>query len=159
MDILTERGQESREKEKVAVGIFLHHYPDYQYLETPKDSPAIIDAILVKDGQMHSAIETKCRNMTLEQFTGEFQSKWLVTYDKIANARQLAYSLGIGLTGFLYLIPSKTLLVTKISCKNGYFQKKIYIEATKTQKTINGGEILRNNAYIDMSDALTLKGI
>jgi hypothetical protein len=158
MDILTPRGQGSRADELLAVNIFLKHYPDFKYIETPKDSPAIIDAILVKNGEMYSAVETKCRDMSLEQFTGSFESKWLMTYEKISKARQMAFDLGIGLTGFLYLKRSNILLVSKISCRSGLYQKKILIEATETQKTINGGKIIRNNAYIDMSDAARLEG-
>jgi hypothetical protein len=154
MDILTPKGQISRADERRAVEIFKFNYPDFHYVDTPKDSPAIIDAILIKDQSMYCAVETKCREISLEKFLGDFKGKWLVTYEKVEKARQMAVSLGIGLTGFLYLKKSDVLLVSQIADRDGLYKQRIYIEATETQKTINGGLIVRNNAYIDMTKAV-----
>lgn len=156
MDILTPLGKKSREDEIRAVEIFNKHYPDFKYLETPKDSPAIIDALLVRDGIIHCAVETKCRDMSLEDFQGKFKHSWLVTHEKIEGARNVAMSLGVGLTGFLYLKKSDVLLVAPISNKEGLYKRVLRIEATQTQRTINGGLAIRNNSYIDMSDAVIL---
>ena len=156
MDILTPKGQISVKDERRAVEIFHYHYPQFRYVDTPKDSPAIIDALIVKDGSIYAAVETKCRNTDTHEFYGRFKGQWLVTYEKIEKARQMAISLGIGLTGFLYLKQSDTLLVKQLVSTDGLFSQRLYIEATETQRTINGGLAVRNNAYIDMNGATKL---
>jgi hypothetical protein len=156
MDILTAKGQISVKDERRAVEIFHSNYPQFRYLHTPKDSPAIIDALIVKDDVLYSAVETKCRDMSVDEFYGRFKGQWLVTYEKVEKARQMAISLGLGLTGFLYLKQSDTLLIKQIVSPDGLFCQKLHIEATETQRTINGGLAVRNNAYIDMNGATRL---
>jgi len=62
MDIKTPRGRESLKAEARAMAIFAKHFPDYEYCETPKDKPADIDAILIKQNQIMRVVETKCRD-------------------------------------------------------------------------------------------------
>jgi hypothetical protein len=88
--------------------------------------------------------------MTVEQFFNEREGLWLVTFDKIINARQVALSLGVPLLGFLYIVQDKTLLVKKITDAYGKFLIDIDITNTTTQMTVNGGSIVRSNAYLDM---------
>ena len=157
MDILTPKGQQSRADEIRAVEIFNNKYKDFTYTETPKDSPAIVDALLMRNGALYSVVETKCRyNLTVNDFMQKFGGSWILTYEKLEKARQIAHSLGVGLTGFLYLKDVDTLLIAQIASKDGLYTRKIEIEATKTQRTINGGSIVRNNAYIDMKNAEVL---
>ena len=156
MDVLSERGQTSLADERRAIEIFSYNYPKYFYMHTPKNMPATVDALLMISGELYSCVETKCRTMTLDDFYGRFRGRWLVTYDKIEKARQIAVSLGVRLTGFLYLKGSDTLLVADLANADGLFSRKMYIEATETQKTINGGLAVRNNAYIDMTGATRL---
>lgn len=160
MDINTAKGKVSREDELRAVDIFKQHYPSYRYIETPKGEPAVIDAIILKGSEIHSVVETKCRyGITVEDFMKKFNGDWLVTFEKIDQARKIAVSLGVGLSGFLYLKNDDALLIANIADKKGTFKRKIYLEATETQRTINGGLIVRNNAFIDMKDAAVLKPI
>jgi len=157
MDILTEKGKISVEDEKRAVEIFHSNYPEFEYIGTPKDKPAIIDGVLVKDNSIYAVVETKCRyNFDLETFFTRFDGKWLVTYEKMEKSRKISQYLGVSLVGFLYVKQSDLLLVSTISDQNGLYQSKVIIEATETQKTINGGKIVRNNAYIDMALAAVL---
>lgn len=158
MDILTKKGQLTLTDEKRAVQIFNYYYPDFEYIETPKNKPAIVDAFLIKDNELFAIVETKCRyKLETDYFLNNFDGKWLVTYEKIESARQISKNLGVQLVGFLYLKDSDSLLVATISDNNGLYSQKVTIEATETQKTINGGRIIRNNAYIDMNEAKVLK--
>jgi hypothetical protein len=158
MDILTPKGQQSRSDEIRAVEIFNSKYGDFTYLETPKDSPAIVDAVLIRGKTLYSVVETKCRyNLTINDFMNKFGGTWILTHEKLEKARQIACSLGVGLTGFLYLKSEDALLLAQIANKDGLYIRKIEIEATKTQRTINGGTIVRNNAYIDMKNAEILR--
>ena len=138
------------------MAIFAKHFPDYEYCETPKDKPADIDAILIKQNQIMRVVETKCRDLTIEEFIGRFNYQWLVTFDKLEKGRRISHALQVPFIGFLYLMPSDLLLVQQISNEYSYVPE-ITIFQTATQKNINGGQIIRSNAYIDMSNATQLK--
>jgi len=136
--------------------IFAKHFPDYEYCETPKDKPADIDAILIKQNQIMRVVETKCRDMTIEEFIGRYNYQWLVTFDKLEKGRRISHALQVPFIGFLYLMPSDLLLVQQIANEYSYVPE-ITLMQTETQKTINGGRVTRSNAYIDMSNATQLK--
>jgi hypothetical protein len=156
MDVLTKRGQQSVADEQKARAIFLSHYPSYQYIETQKNQPADIDALLVRDGVIAGVVETKCRyDVNIDEFVGTYNNSWLVTFDKIARGKQIADAMCTKLIGFLYIVQSETLLIQMIS-DNGLYVPDIKIATTKTQATINGRSAIRSNAYIDMTNARRL---
>ena len=153
LDVNTTRGQVTLREEQRAVELFRLRYQHVQYIETPKAGAATIDAILVKDdGLLCGVVETKCRQMTRSQLDS-FGGEWLVTWDKIDGARRIAAGVGVPLFGFLYLVPDQTLLIVNIADSSGALTRSIRVEATKTQRTVNGGSIVRNNAYITTGDA------
>jgi hypothetical protein len=159
LDILTTKGQQSLSDERIVAQWIESHF-EFQYIETPKNYPALIDAILIGKNELKGVIETKCRyKLTLEQFKTTFKNEWLVTWDKVHNAIQIANSLGVPCFGFLYLVNDKVLLIQKLSEPNGKLNVKIRLETTETQATINGGKAIRTNAFIDMTSAHTYKGI
>jgi len=95
--------------------------------------------------------------MTLSKFFEERDGLWLVTFEKIINARHIALSLGVPLIGFLYLVQDKILLCKKITDAYGKFVINMEIQNTFTQTTVNGGTIKRSNAYLDMKDCKQYK--
>lgn len=157
MDILTARGRETVEQEKAAASLFCSTFPQFQYINTPKDEPAVFDAFLVADGVVVAAVECKCRQMTYEQFTGQFESKWLITADKIESGSEVVKELCIPLVGFLYLVPSNTLLTCRLFDSKTNRYAPMEIKETQTQATVNGGLAVRRNAYVDMRDAQVIK--
>jgi hypothetical protein len=157
LDVLTPKGQLSVQQERDAVAMFTSRNPAYQYVDTPKHLPADIDAMLLHKGQMHSLVETKCRDCSLDQFMGAFGGEWLVTFDKVVKARDLARAMGVGLTGFLYLTRDKVLLAQRITDETGLLIPRMRVESTQTQRTTNGGQIVRTNAYIDMRAAKVIR--
>lgn len=161
MDILTPKGQETRRQEVRAIDILMRNLRGYYYLETPKDKPAAVDGFIAKDGIIHYVCETKCREMPKETLENEYKNRWLITFDKVMLARQIAQHLCVPMLGLLYLAPDDVLLVQKI-CEApehgpGMFTTSMVIETTKTQRTVNGGVATRTNAYIDMSNAKVFK--
>ena len=153
LDVNTARGQSTLREEQQAVELFRSRYKHVHYVETPKAGAATIDALLVKDGGLLcGVVETKCRQMTRSELNG-YGGEWLVTWDKIDGARRIAAGVGVPLFGFLYLVPDRTLLVVNIADSSGALTRSIRVEATKTQRTVNGGSIVRNNAYITTGDA------
>lgn len=158
MDILTPRGQQTLEDEMQAAKLWESFNPKYKYISTPKDEAAYIDAVITDGWQMIAAVETKCRyDMDLDKFDRERGGEWLITYDKLNNASQLAADLGLPLYGFLYIVPDKILLTTKLANADGELCCRYRIEDTNTQQTVNGGMIRRRNAFIHMSDAKIYK--
>lgn len=76
-----------------------------------------------------------------------------MTWEKIEKAKNVARQLRIGLTGFLYIVPSRVLLVQKLTDETGNLLVPMRLETTQTQACINGGRATRTNAYIDMRNA------
>lgn len=157
LDVLSLKGQQTVSDEQTAVALFRSKFTNYQYVETPKNMPADVDAILMLDNQLRQVIETKCRHdCDMEKFMGQYKGQWLVTWEKIEKAKNIAKQLCIGLMGFLYIVPSKTLLVQRITDETGRLLVGMKLETTTTQATINGGSARRTNAYIDMTRATVI---
>ena len=153
MDVLTPKGMETREQEIQAVKLFLTNFPAFEFVETPKDLPASMDGLIVRDGTLVYGVEVKCRMMTSEDLREKFENRWLVTADKIDRCVNICNELGIGFRGFLYLVPDKMLLIVPIWDYGKGYIADIEYEATETQATVNGGVAVRQNAYIDVSAA------
>ena len=156
LDILTPRGQITLMQERRAIAILAHHYGDYHFIPTPKGLPATIDGIVVHSNALFAIAEVKCRTMTLDTFKRQFNSQWLVTYDKIEGGRRLADGMQVQLWGLLYLVSDDVLL-----CKTLYRPDRGWLTAfgvrkTETRATVNGGIANRDNAYIDMTSAMLL---
>lgn len=156
MDILTPRGQETLKQERRALELFLSSYggSGYGFVETPKDQPADIDGFIHKEGVLVCGIEVKCRNMSVEDLKSKFANKWLITNDKLDRGVSICERLCIDFKGFLYLAPDDLLLVVPIwSAAEKAYKSSVDIIESRTQKTVNGGTIVRLNAYVDVSSA------
>lgn len=151
------KGQESLEHELRAVQLWNSHYTDFTYVHTPKDGPALVDAVIVdNDTNVVAVVEQKSRNMSLEQLQN-WDMEWLITFDKIEAGRYVGNALGVPYIGFLYLIPDDLLITQKISDKDGKWTCEFRTDTTETQETINGGKIVRLNAYIDVTGAKQIR--
>ena len=159
LDINTELGQVSLAKEKEMISIFNLNYPDTSYIHTNKTGTAGCDGFLVKNGELLGIAETKCRfDLSIEKFANTFDYNWLVTFEKILKCRRMAEDLDTTFYGFLYLVVPKLLLFKKLWSPNGGWNTSMEITKTRTKATINGGQVWRDNAYIDMSDSAVLTG-
>lgn len=151
MDILTKRGQKSLEYEremldKIRQSICNTHKSNSMLIETNKDTDAKVDGVIVKGNELSGIFESKCRNLSLMELQ-KFGS-WLVTFDKIMDGKRLSEMLRVPYLGFLYLIKDQVVMYWKITDKHGNFLFEFSIKNTKTQKTINGGSIVRTNAFL-----------
>jgi hypothetical protein len=153
MDVLTPKGIATRKQEIDAVNLFLRNFPGFDYIDTPKDTPAYLDGFVVRGTTILYGVEVKCRMMTSEDLREKFENRWLVTADKIDRCVNICNELGIGFRGFLYLVPEKMLLIVPIWDYGKGYIVDIEYEATETQATVNGGVAVRQNAYIDVSAA------
>jgi hypothetical protein len=148
MDILTPKGQITREQELRAKELFEQKHPTFRYIETPKDQPALVDALLMKGDRLFAVAETKCRQMTLADFRNKYASRWLITLDKVMQGREIATALCVPYVGLLYLVPDDVLLVQRIWNADGTPATNFGVETTSTQATVNGGKATRANAYV-----------
>lgn len=154
MDINTEAGQVTLRDEQRAWSIFEDAHKGFHGIQTPKDKPSDVDGFIVKDKIIISVVEVKCRyNITYADFCSKFNNEWLVTFEKLENARRIARGLCVSVTGFLFLVDEDILLIQKISDMSGYIPN-MRIERTETQTTVNNSNMItRTNAFIDMTNA------
>lgn len=129
-----------------------------RYISTPKDEPALVDAVLMKGDQLVAVVETKCRDIDRKTFEGPFDNEWLITFEKVVRSRDIANALGVPLVGFLYLVKDDVLLVKRLSNPDGSVVP-FRVETTETQATVNGGTATRGNAFIRMNGAKVYAGI
>jgi hypothetical protein len=163
LDINTPKGQATLKDELRAGTLFERRYPQLEVIGIKKDEASAVDAMIrnhSRNQEITACVETKCRyDCTLQTFIGRYGCRWLVTFDKIRKGMDVAELLCIPLLGFLY-IPSDDVLLWKVifDPKLG-LMVPIKVDRTTTQKTINGGEIERANAYIDMDGAEQINGV
>jgi hypothetical protein len=157
LDVLSPRGQQSRVEEERAYRVFAASYPDFQLIQTRKQDPAAIDAILVRDGVLAAVVETKCRSCKSETFFGAFGGEWLITRDKLVVSHSLAKWLCVPLVGLLYLAKDDLLLAASLWRPGKGWVIPIRSKETETQATCNGGRAVRLNSFVDMSGAAQLK--
>jgi hypothetical protein len=153
VDILTDKGQKSLEYERIMLER-ISVLTNVKIIETDKDIDAKVDGMISQGNQLTGIFESKCRDMSLMKLR-EFGS-WLITFDKILDGRKLSQLLRVPFIGFLYLIPDEIIMYWKITDKYGNFLFDFDVKNTKTQKTINGGSIVRTNAYLPVKRGVEL---
>lgn len=151
LDIETPKGKQSLAQEQIVAAWLKSR--NTEYIQTPKDKPAKVDAILMRDGVLTGVAETKCRMMTLDTLRNRFDNEWILTESKIKEATQIAMGLCVPLIGFLYLVDDDILLSVNLIISPRR------VANTLTQRTINGGSVVRANAYVKMDHATIHYGI
>lgn len=155
MDILTQKGKKSLKYEKNMLDIIRNATNNSFLFETNKDMPSKVDGVIIKNNELSGVFESKCRNMSIEEL--KKYGSWLVTFDKIMDGKVISKLLGVPYIGFLYLIKDKIVMYWKITDKYGNFLFEFSIKNTKTQKTINGGNIVRTNAFLPFDKGTILE--
>lgn len=154
LDINTPKGQISLEQEREAHAIISKKW-NVSVIETPKKSIATGDGFLVRNGEIIAFFETKCRyDMSYEELLN--RGSWLVTLKKIEKCKAVSRLLQVPFLGFLYLLPKdnpteKVLLFWKITNEDGEYAFNFDVQEQPTQRTINGGETIRKNAYFSIN--------
>lgn len=159
LDVTTPRGKQSLADELAAAELFEKRYPRLRYAHTDKDTSAKIDAVLIADGnQIKGIVLTSCRyNCSLATFETKWDWEWMLTWRKLAIGAQLSKKMAAPLIGFLYIVRDQLLLTNKLYDHAGW-NVPLRTEYTETQKTINGGTIVRLNAFIKMDNAKRIGG-
>lgn len=153
LDVLTVRGQVSvRQEAEMLRAVEAEFGGDIKCVLTPKDRPARVDGVLFRGGAVVGIFECKCRDTSRQQMR-VWGDEWLVTFEKLQDGAHAARLLGVPFFGFLYLLRDRAGLVLRIADQNGCFLPDIRLGRTETQATINGGKIVRTNAYVSLSRA------
>ena len=153
LDIKTTKGKVSLADEQ-RVAEFVERKFNMLYVQTPKNMPAAIDAILI-DKEVKAVVETKCRYDidSVAFFDSNYQSEWLITWEKVNKAMQIAAGLCVPCIGVIFIVNPEVILIQRISNHDGRLATQIRLQTTKTQATINGGLAVRTNAYINMKSS------
>lgn len=158
LDINTPKGRIAAQQQAVALSI-ISAKTDVRFVTTVDDDAAAVDAFsLDESGRITSVLEVKSRDMSLDELQKRFTNEWLVTFEKLQKGAALGRLLCVPFGGVLYLTKDNTVLALTLSNKNGEFVAPIRICRTETQKTTNGGTIIRTNAYINMEQATEFRG-
>lgn len=156
--LATPKGLEALANEQLAISLWSRYFPNYAYVETPKETYAVVDAILCGENRVKAVVETKARQFTLVDLRNKYDNKWLVTEDKLIKSAAIADAMCVPLVGFLYLVPDDALVYRELWKPEKGWVCKREVQNTKTPKHINGGgDVIRANAFIDMSDAKVLR--
>lgn len=174
LDINTPAGQETLQQEKDAIAIFIRasaterqkrgENPDYfRYIHTIKTRHAAADGLLVDDrDEIRAAVVVSCRvtsrgqRFTQAYFKRELENEWLLTEDKLHKLALLSKLLCCPGFGWLHFVPEKALWVVRMSNMEGEIMATWRAQETRTQATVNGGSVVRPNAFIDMREAKVL---
>jgi len=153
LNINTPKGKKSLVYEKELTSFFERHNEGLKWIDTPKGQPALIDGIWIRDGEIKSCSEIKCRDLTEAKFLNEYKAEWLVSVDKLENGRLAAKLLGVPFFGYLALVRSGVVYYKELYNSEGEPSCEWIEKHTVTPKNINGGKVRRLNAFINMEDA------
>ena len=104
------------------------------------------DRLFIRDGKSVCIAEIKTRNMSLPQL--EKFGSYLISYHKIDRGVLISSLLHVPFMLFVYLIESDDIVYWTISDSEGKEACTYVVQQTETQATCNGGQALRENAYL-----------
>jgi hypothetical protein len=164
LDIETPLGRLSVGWENEATDLWHRHTPNERLVTTNRTGPraaAALDGVIVGAGDLLlGCYELKCRpRLTLDTLLNQYDGEWLITHRKIQDGIKTCKGLRVPLVGFLYLVAEKKLLAQTIWTPEDGLVVRMEVHNTVTQKTINGGQVERENAYIDITQARIISDI
>lgn len=149
LDINTPKGQESLKLERNVIDKIKERWKhrNIDIIETNKERESRIDNLIIREKELLAIAEVKCRNMTLKQMS-DWGDSWLVTNQKLIDGSKVSELLAVPFLGFLYLVPEDIILYWKITDDTGKYLFDFDVKNSQTQTTCNGGQIIRENAYL-----------
>jgi hypothetical protein len=154
LNINTPKGQVALGHEQVLLSSIESKWPSLKVVQTPKGQPSEIDGFIIKGNEIYSVIETKTRNCDLMQME-QWGNEWLISYEKLLHGAEISARLRVPFIGFIYLVDEPIGISIPITDITGQFVQSMRLERTKTIKNINGGEVVRTNAFINISQSKT----
>jgi hypothetical protein len=117
----------------------------YGVVHTP-DGDAKLDCLFIKDGNLVGVAEIKSRDLLLRQLEGH--GSYLITEEKLLIGIEVAKALRVPFCLIINLTDADVI----IRICNSKGEKCVHWESkvTTTQATCNGGEAVRQNAYVSL---------
>lgn len=150
LDCNTPEGQRWIEAQRQTLNVFIDHYPDLECAQTCTQGKAAVDALLSRAGTLVAIAEVKARAMTRETLQREFGT-YLITAQKIVDGQQLSRLLQVPYLVVVGLYDA--VMWWKVTDGDGVLQVKLTLQETQTQRSVNGGTVFRQNAFIDVATA------
>ena len=132
--------------EEIAFDHLLKRY-GWKVCTTPQYS--LVDGIAVKNNEITHVVEFKSRNESMESM--ERFGTYLISYDKIENGLQICRMMRVPFILIVYLIKDGVVMGIEIGDEFGV-SVEMEIKETRTQKSIEGGTVIRRNAFIDLEN-------
>ena len=108
---------------------------------------ALIDGIATKNNEVTHIVEFESRNESLASM--ERFGTYLISYDKIMNGIDMSRMMCVPFILIVYLIKDGVVMGVELGDEYGV-AVPMEIKETRTQKSIEGGQAIRRNAYIDI---------
>ena len=157
MDINTPKGKEATAQEQLLLRSLRKQYIskgiDVQFAETDKTMPVSLDGVMIIKDQLAGVYEVKCRNMNLAKLKDSYSNEMLLTYDKLRSGVDVSARLMVPFYCVVFLVDEPLGLLIQLTDNKGQIIANARLERTRTPKSVNGGTIVRTNAYVDMSTA------
>jgi len=112
---------------------------------------ALVDGVAVMDNEITHVVEFKSRNESLSSM--ERFGTYLISNDKIVNGNgKMARMMCVPFILIVCLIKDGTIIAIEIGDQYGLNDIGIEVKPTTTQRSIEGGKVIRNNAFINVDN-------
>lgn len=159
LNVLTQKGREAEENSRAA--ILKLSTPEVRFAWFPQTNFYPIDGFRIEGHEVTGIFEGKSRNASYENGAIIYQRRryedYLITANKLDQGIEIAKQMRADFFLFVLLELSNHILVFTIWDEGK--QKAISFKRarTKTQAGVNGGEAIRENAYIEIKEAKVVK--
>lgn len=137
---------EANRHEETAFDYLLKRY-NWQIITTPQF--ALIDGVAYMNHEITHIIEFKSRDESWDSMM--HYGTYLISWDKIQNGMQMAKMMRVPFILIVYLVQSDMVLGVELATEDGTLAiDDIDVKETRTQRSIEGGSVMRKNAYIDL---------
>lgn len=137
---------EANRHEETAFDYLLKRY-NWQIITTPQF--ALIDGVAYMNHEITHIIEFKSRDESWDSMM--HYGTYLISWDKIQNGMQIAKMMRVPFILIVYLVQSDMVLGVELATEDGTLAiDDIDVKETRTQRSIEGGSVMRKNAYIDL---------
>lgn len=111
---------------------------------------AAVDGVATKQGALTHIVEFKSRNLTMAQM--KRFGTYLISYDKIRTGIDISNAMHVPFILVVYLIDDRKTIGLEVYNPFTYNLVEMDVRETETQQSIEGGKIVRKNAYIDFEN-------
>jgi len=156
LDVNTPLGKQSKENEMKMLK-YISWAWGVNIMQTNKNGSAACDGFIFRGDELSGIFESKCRDLSLDEL--ESHGSWLITNEKIEKCAQLSKLLNTPFIGFLYLLKDNIIMYWHITDEFGKYKFDFQVVETETRKTVNGGSVVRKNAYLPFENGIILQSL